>query len=456
VSPRPNVLLPLIFALMSACLGAWTALRPHFVPAWILAVAFFLLAALALRLALCHARNAGHVPRDPAIWHEQAVSPLTTPGSDSVAQELQASEVRFLKVFRYNPIAMALIRPDLAIALTNRQFRRLSGIGEEGLVGRPIDLVVEESDRDEFIVIIRRTLDNQPHDEWREFRVRHHDGSSRWTRVSTECIQDGAGQVIYVLLMAEDVTERKRFDADRAAYQERLESLSRRLLEAQEEERRHVARELHDELGQRMTAIKIGLRSLADRRCESLCYVDEISGQVDELIEQVRRLSRELRPSILDDLGLESALRWLVDQQRKGLDLVVHLSFEGLEDRLPQWVETACFRVVQEALTNVMRHARASAVWVRVLRRQDVLEFSVDDNGRGFEQAAAHRDLIEGKSLGLLSMDERVTLLGGHLKIRSGIGQGTRVSVRIPLACKADGEQEHVAGLSRPLVGLAT
>jgi len=442
VSQSSNVSWPLGLLLAFACLGVWAALSPDLDSPALLAGVFVALAVVALWVVWRQVRRDRQLRRSLAAWRDRADSAesklrANNGGSLDIAGDLEASEIRFLKVFRYNPIAMALVRPDLGIAYTNQQFRQLSGAGESELVGQPVCRVVDETDQDTLRAIVQRTLDDAPgegpQEEWREFRFIGRDGDSRWTRVSTESIQDAGGRVIYALLMAEDISERKRFDADRAAYQERLESLSRRLLEAQEEERRHIARELHDELGQNMTAIKLGLQALRARSGQLAGQVDEISGRVDELIDQVRRLSRELRPSVLDDLGLEAALRWLINQYWRDSDIHVHLSIDKLEERPPHWVESACFRVVQEALTNVMRHSGASAVSVQVIRQDDMLRFSVDDDGRGFEPGLAWKGLSAGKSLGLVSMEERVTLLGGRFRIQSEAGLGTRVSARIPL-----------------------
>lgn len=462
MSQRSNVLLPLGLTLAFACLGLWASLSPESGSPWLIVGVVVALAVVALWAVWRQARFDSQHGRRLTAGRDgvgSTASQLRVDNGYSLdgAGDFGASEIRFLKVFRYNPIGMALVRPDLGIAYTNQQFRQLSGAEESELTGLLVCRVVDKTDEARLRNMVQRTLDGAAgegvHEEWSEFRFVSRTGDSRWTRISTESIQDADGNVIYALVMAEDISERKRFDADRAAYQERLERLSRRLLEAQEEERRHVARELHDELGQNMMAIKLGLQAL--RACSgSLAgQVEEISGRVDELIDQVRRISRELRPSVLDDLGLEAALRWLINQYRRDSDIQVHLSIDRLDERPPHWVESACFRVVQEALTNVMRHSGASAVSVRVTRDGDMLRFSVDDDGCGFEPELAWKGLGAGKSLGLLSMEERVGLLGGRFRIRSEAGLGTRVSARIPLARENSHEQAR-PGFRRHAEGL--
>lgn len=429
--PRPAFLLPVGLALVAPCLALWLLFAPRSVSSPQLLAAALVALAVAAATMLLSKRKPGWFRRALTAAAD-AAEPL--PGQPESIDGIKAGEIRFLKVFRYNPIAMALVRPDQRIAYTNQQFRLLSGLAESALVGRAIDQVICETGREALRAMVQRTLDNHAVDEWQEFRFVGAGGQRCWTRLSTECIQDAQGQVIYALVMAEDISERRRFDADRAAYQVRLEELSRRLLDAQEEERRHVARELHDELGQTMTAIKLGLQTLRLAPEPSRQQIDHISARVDELIDQVRRLSRELRPSVLDDLGLEAALRWLIDQHQRDHEVHVHFSAEGLERRPSHRVESACFRIVQEALTNVMRHARAAAVSVRLRRHGDWLEFSIDDDGCGFDAGLARAQSNAGDSVGLLSMQERVTLLGGEFRIDSEIGLGTRVSARIPVA----------------------
>ncbi|HKC24416.1 MAG TPA: ATP-binding protein, partial [Thermoanaerobaculia bacterium] len=216
------------------------------------------------------------------------------------------------------------------------------------------------------------------------------------------------------------------------AAQRRLAQLSRRLLNAQEEERRRVARELHDELGQVLTAVKINLESLQGSGTLSASDLRDAVKSVDEAVTSVHELALELRPSILDDLGLSAALRWQLDRRARQAGVVPHIQI-GEIPRLPAEVETASFRVAQEALTNVLRHARAKAVWLEAGLRDGALELSVSDDGVGFDVEAARERASSGASMGLLSMEERVSLLGGSFEILSSSGRGSSVRARFPL-----------------------
>ena len=212
-----------------------------------------------------------------------------------------------------------------------------------------------------------------------------------------------------------------------------LQALSRRVLEAQEQERRRVALELHDELGQSLTAIKINLQ-LGERFKELApgdLYQENIR-IVEAALQQVRTLATALRPSMLDDLGLAPALIWMAEQSASRSGFEVQFHHERTLERLAPEIETACFRIVQEALTNISRHAHASKVRIDLCRQADEMVLTVADNGQGFDVAAMHERAASGASLGVLGMQERATLLGGRLDIQSQPGQGSVVELRCP------------------------
>ncbi|MBN9389812.1 MAG: GAF domain-containing protein [Chloroflexi bacterium] len=216
---------------------------------------------------------------------------------------------------------------------------------------------------------------------------------------------------------------------------ERLQVLSNQLLVAQEAERRFIARELHDEIGQVLTAISTNLRviELSSDRARRAERLEDSLNLVDDALKQIRDLALDLRPSLLDDFGLVPALEWYIERQAQRAGLRIEFYSEPSEILLPSGLETTCFRVVQIALTNVVRHARASQVWVELCRREKTLELVIRDNGSGFEVQAAMDRASQGATLGLLSMEERIRLANGKLKITSAPGQGTVIWARFPL-----------------------
>lgn len=224
------------------------------------------------------------------------------------------------------------------------------------------------------------------------------------------------------------------FEEVRAA-QERLQGLSHQLINVQEGERRAVARELHDEIGPALTAVKINLQALlrVPEGGTLETHLEESIGVVDHALQQVRNLSLDLRPSLLDDLGLIAALRWYVDRLKLRAGIAARFVSDTFETRLPAVLETTCFRVAQEALTNVVRHARARRVLVALRRYEGEVHLIVRDDGTGFDAHAAHERAAHGASIGLLSMEERVLIAGGQLQIESVPGYGTEVYARFPM-----------------------
>ncbi len=259
-----------------------------------------------------------------------------------------------------------------------------------------------------------------------EYRVVWPDGTVHWIFGRATVVRDQAGLPVRAYGTNADVTERKHAEEELGRRARQLEALSRRLIEAQEAERRAVARELHDDFGQVLTALKLNLHRLEGDRSDSIELVDGA-------IARIRDLAQALRPPLLDELGLDEALLWHVEHEAKRAGLAFHLAIAPLGRRLPPAVEMTCFRVAQEALTNVIRHAQAHLVEVE-LEANSTLQLVVRDDGRGFDVPAARKRAMEGGSQGLLSMQERVTLAGGDIEIESAPGRGTCVRARLPLA----------------------
>ncbi|MCK6624882.1 MAG: GAF domain-containing sensor histidine kinase [Anaerolineae bacterium] len=216
---------------------------------------------------------------------------------------------------------------------------------------------------------------------------------------------------------------------------ERLQLLSQQLVDAQEAERRHIARELHDEIGQTLTAVKINLQAMQRRSGVSdlTASLQESMDIVEQAIQQVRNLSLDLRPSLLDDLGLVATLRWYLDRQASWAGLSAQLTVTPSNLQLPANLETVCFRLVQEALTNALRHAQAQTIQVDLQQHDKELQLVIGDDGLGFEVEPTLKRVAYGKGLGLVGMQERVSLLGGRFELESAPGQGTQIRVFLPV-----------------------
>jgi signal transduction histidine kinase len=232
--------------------------------------------------------------------------------------------------------------------------------------------------------------------------------------------------------------------------EERLASLSHQLMQTQEAERRRIARGLHDEVGQALAALRVNLQAV-QRSVDDPAVTSRLEDSIrlaDDTRNQVRDLSLELRPTLLDDLGLVPALRWYIDRQAQRARFLGHLSAPpGPERRLPSGVEIACFRVVQEALTNVARHSRAQRVEVELRECEGELLLAIHDDGVGFDVETALREAAHGKSMGLLGMQEWVRLTGGEVEIESARGEGVSIRARFPRSESPppheEGTEEH-------------
>ncbi len=221
---------------------------------------------------------------------------------------------------------------------------------------------------------------------------------------------------------------------------ESLRLMSQQIVRAQEDERRHIARELHDEVGQSLTAALLNLQMLSSLTDlgEVPARLDDSMSLIDRVLQQVRRLSLDLRPALLDDLGLAPAIKWLLHRQAERAGFIAHFAANPADTRFASDLETTCFRVAQEAITNIVRYARARHVSVELGWDASQLWLVVRDDGLGFDVAAAQARAARGQSAGLLGMQERVGLLGGQMRIESVLGQGATIDVCLPLAMSAD------------------
>jgi two-component system, NarL family, sensor histidine kinase UhpB len=265
------------------------------------------------------------------------------------------------------------------------------------------------------------------------------DGSTMWVEGDYMCFYDAAGRITGHFGIQRDVTDRVRAAEELEQSRAELRALAIRLQAIREEERTRIAREIHDELGQALTALKLDLAWLGKQPQKSTSTSGEfravdqsITKRIDETMEIVRRIASELRPSVLDQLGLEAAIEYLVQEttQRTGIAITLHAQEFP---RLPQDLASHAFRIIQEALTNVTRHSKATRAEVAVRRAGGSLILGVSDNGVGFAP-----DTLSGlRSLGLVGMRERALACGGVLMVQGKPGEGTSIVVTIPL--KADG-----------------
>ncbi len=239
------------------------------------------------------------------------------------------------------------------------------------------------------------------------------------------------------VLVFRDIVQRKRTEAEIKTHEGNLRRLSSQLIHAQEAERGRLSRELHDEIGQALTAIKINLETIHKEIPQALSVGTETSFKetetlVDKILDQIHQISLDLRPSILDDLGLVPTLNWYVKRFAQRTDIPVDLVSGKFKERLDPELETVIYRVVQEALTNVVKHAQAKRVRISLDREGELVRVGIEDDGSGFELESVKKRPPEERGAGLLGIQERAMLRGGRTEIRSALNEGTRIELWIP------------------------
>lgn len=330
---------------------------------------------------------------------------------ERAACELRESEASFRTVFEHSFPAILLLDDDGQILESNPAAWSLTGLDRGQLLGRRMA---------EFL------LDNPPAlgESVRVAKLRRGDGTLRSLTLSRQEVAPGRH-----LVFAMDVTALEAVTADR----DLLRALAAHRFEAQEEASRRIARELHDDAGEVLTSVHLRLDQLTSSLPAARASVREVRSLLDEVEQRLRRISHELRPIILDDLGLVCALELLVEGAASRTK--TRIVMEGREiGRLPPAVESALYRIAQEALANALRHARAKRIRIRMRRRANVVILSIEDDGVGLDtQAFAKGCGARRRGLGLAGIRERAENLGGALDLRSGPRRGLEVRVRVPL-----------------------
>lgn len=352
---------------------------------------------------------------------------------EQVQAKLLESEARFRSAFEHAAIGMSVVTPEFKFQRVNRSLCEMLGYSREELLRMGFQDVTHPDDREIGRDLTRRALAGEMDSFRLEKRYIHKRGEVKWALLAASVVRDPNGKPLYLVSQQRDITERKLAEEKLLASHEELRRLSAHMVSAREEERKQIAREIHDELGQTLTALKLDLAWMEGELAPDQKALSEqvrgMSNLVDETIRSLRRILAALRPTILDDLGLAAAVEWQAQEFQDRTRIKCRFDFGACEVNLDPERATAAFRILQEALTNVARHADATEVDICLKEKGPNLSLTVHDNGKGIE-----REKIEGMdTFGILGMRERALLLGGQLKIRGGQGKGTTVSLQIPL-----------------------
>lgn len=332
--------------------------------------------------------------------------------------------------------AVITVNAEQRIVLFNRAAEAVFRCRRDDLLGERLDRLLPARFRDAHRLHIERFgqtgVTNRRMGEVPALRGLRADGEEFPLEASISHTKQ-EGQDFYTVILR-DITRREQYEQAIRRQQHELRELSARVLEAREEEKTLLARELHDELGQLLTALKMDLAFVRDRLPAGGGDLRERATKMDALLDRtvnsVRRISAELRPLMLDDLGLADGIAWLVEDfsARSGVRTTLAMPEAGGLEGLERNIANTLYRVLQESLTNVARHAGAQHAWIALAAEGNFVRLEVEDDGRGIADA----DLGRPRSLGLKGMRERVLYLGGTLEIGRAVRGGTRVAVRVP------------------------
>lgn len=361
------------------------------------------------------------------------------------AEKALVESEKILELFvEHAPAALAMLDSEMRYLSASRRWMADFHLGDRDLRGvSHYDVFPEIPDR--WKEAHRRGLAGEVLSSDGD-RFERADGSEQWVRWEIHPWRSAEGKVGGIVIFSEEITQRRKAEADRlrsetlAFQRQQLRALAARLQHAREEERKKVARDLHDQIGQILTAIKMDMawagRHLRHDQQELQDRISRAIGLANDGVVSVRRICSGLRPGILDDLGLAAAIEWQANEFASRTGVRVNVSLPPVEWRLDGDQSTAIFRIFQECLTNVARHAEAKTVRASLCEEGDDLLLVVQDDGKGFRESEVAR------SLGVLGMKERAQACGGDVQVASLPGKGTTVTARVPLrAASVDGEE---------------
>ena len=319
--------------------------------------------------------------------------------------------------------------PDANMLYLNKEFEKIVGWKTEEV--QDIDMMEKVYPDPDYRKQAREYM-LKASTAWREFRVQSKSGkiiNSEWSNIR---LDDGTQIGIGI-----DITKHKQAEEGLKKYHADLKRLSTQLIYAQEAERKRISQELHDEIGQALTAVKINLATIVSQFQSDIApammeRLAETTDLTDNLLDQVQNISLDLRPSMLDDLGLVPTLRWYIKRFEKRTNIKTQFKTVNLKERLHHEIETSIYRIVQEALTNVVKYAEADLVNINLKGKKTGIELLIEDNGRGFDLEKVISSPPSSHGIGLLGIQERIAMLKGTTQLLTQPKIGTKIIINIP------------------------
>ncbi|MGE0643297.1 MAG: PAS domain S-box protein [Nitrospira sp.] len=348
-------------------------------------------------------------------------------------QALHESEERLRLFIEHAPVALAMFDRDMRYLAVSRRWITDYGLNETDVIGHSHYAIFPEV-TDRWKAVHQQGLAGAIVREDQDLFQRA-DGSERWLCWEVRPWKTDEGGVGGIVIFTEDITERKKVEQELRNHRTQLEDLTAKLLTAQEEERKRIARDLHDDFTQQLAALTIDLQRQARLASESgtppASHLVQMGKKTEQLTTDLQRLAHQLHPSLLEHVGLEAAIRECVDEFSTRNGLMTEIVVRELPSGISLEQATCLYRVLQESLQNVKKHARAANILVRLQRNRDGLELSIRDDGLGLNQP---EEGTRPKGLGLTSMAERVKALHGTFCVKSTAGFGTEIQAWVPLS----------------------
>ncbi|MGW8303228.1 MAG: PAS domain S-box protein [Desulfobacterales bacterium] len=364
---------------------------------------------------------------------------------DKAAKQVRESETRLRGVFYGAAIGIALFSLEGQVVEPNPALSKITGFSSEELCTFYLKDLFGSIAGNQINELFSELIEGRRDLFQIEERFRHKAGKDIWIRMTVSQYKDHQLPVEFGVGLFEDITERKQAEEEVKRAGMQMRELSRKILDAQENERKLVAQEIHDSIGGSLAAIKFALEekleSMGKIHSSEGISLEKIISYVDEAINESRRISANLRPSLLDDLGLLATLSWFCREFGKMYpDIQIEKQLDVAEDEIPEMLKVVIYRVLQEAMNNVAKHSDAKWIRLHLAKSDNRIEFSVADNGCGFDPEEKFSESTTVGGFGLMSMRDRTILCDGRFEIASEKGKGTTVHISLPCDAESAGD----------------